>query len=227
MHFQKKYIMRAVRRILVLYRIPIAIILIALGVWLTVQTKNGIWVSWIFFLVAILMVVAHFMIGPITLIQKHVEDGDFDGAQLLLGKVKYPNLLYKPVRSAYFMLKSNFSTMSENYEDAEADIRKSLDAGISDKTVEGGAYLQLGMISYKKGNKKEAYENLRKAVQLGLPDKDSEASAFLQLSSICAERRDFKGMKHYYMKAKACKSKNEMIVNQLKEMDKYISRVPG
>jgi tetratricopeptide (TPR) repeat protein len=173
------------------------------------------------------MVVAHFMIGPITLIQKHIEDGDFEGAQALLAKVKYPNLLYKPVRSAYFMLKSNFSTMSENYEDAEADIRKSLDAGIADKTVEGGAYLQLGMIAYKKGNRKEAYEHIKKSLVLGLPDKDSEASAYLQLCGICGERRDFKGMKFYYQKAKACKSKNETIVSQLKEMDKYISRIPG
>jgi hypothetical protein len=34
-------------------------------------------------------------------------------------------------------------------------------------------------------------------------------------------------MKLYYQKAKACKPKNEMIINQLKEMDKYISRIPG
>ncbi len=219
--------MHLIRRFIVLYRLPIAIALIALGVVMTIQMKHGIWVSWIFFLIAILMVVAHFMIGPITLIQKHVEDGDIEGAQSLLNRVKYPKLLYKPVRSAYYMLKSNFSTMDENFESAEADIRRSLDAGISDKGVEGGAYLQLGMISYKKGDKKGAYENLRKAISIGLPDKDSEASAYLQLCSICGERRDFKGMKFYYQKAKACKPKNEQILSQLKEMDKYISRVPG
>lgn len=219
--------MQALRRFIVLNRLFIAIALIALGVLITIQMKHGFWVSWIFFLVAILMVVAHFMIGPITLIQKHIEDGDVEGAQSLLARVKHPNLLYKPVRSAYFMLKSNFSTMNENFEDAEADIRRSLASGIDDKSVEGGAYLQLGMIAYKKGNKKEAYENLRKAISLGLPDKDSEASAFLQLSSICGERRDFKGMKFYYQKAKVCKPKNQMILDQLKEMDKYISRVPG
>ncbi|MBK6330398.1 MAG: hypothetical protein IPF62_07720 [Bacteroidetes bacterium] len=78
--------MAILRRILVLYRIPIAIALIALGVLLTIQTKNGIWVSWIFFLIAILMVVAHFMIGPITLIQKHVEEGDFEGLKPCLEK---------------------------------------------------------------------------------------------------------------------------------------------
>ena len=219
--------MTSLRRFIVLYRLPLALAMIAAGVYITVAVKHGIWVSWIFFLLAILMVVAHFMIGPITLIQKHVEDGDLEGAQALLNRVKYPNLLYKPVRSAFYMLKSNFSTMSENFEDAEADIRKSIEAGIGDKNVEGGAYLQLGMISYKKGNKKEAYEHLRKAVSLGLPDKDSEASAYLQMCSICGERRVFRGMKQYYMKAKACKPKNEMILSQIKEMDKYISRIPG
>jgi tetratricopeptide (TPR) repeat protein len=117
--------------------------------------------------------------------------------------------------------------MNENFDDAEEDIRKGLEAGIDDKSVQGGAYLQLGMIAMKKGNKKEAYEHLRKALQFGLPDKDSEATALLQLSSLCGERRDFKGMKFYYQKAKACKPKNEMILSQLKEMDKYISRIPG
>lgn len=219
--------MASIRRFVVLYRLPLAVAVLALGLYITFAVKHGLWVSWIFFLIAILMVVAHFMIGPITLIQKHVEDGDIDGAQDLLKRVKYPNLLYKPIRSAYYMLKSNFSTMNENFDDAEADIKKGLEAGIDDKSVQGGAYLQLGMIAMKKGNKKEAYEHLRKALQFGLPDKDSEATALLQLSSLCGERRDFKGMKFYYQKAKACKPKNEMILSQMKEMDKYISRIPG
>lgn len=219
--------MASIRRFVVLYRLPLAVAVIALGLYITLAVKHGLWVSWIFFLIAILMVVAHFMIGPITLIQKHVEDGDIDGAQDLLKRVKYPNLLYKPIRSAYYMLKSNFSTMNENFDDAEEDIRKGLEAGIDDKSVQGGAYLQLGMIAMKKGNKKEAYEHLRKALQFGLPDKDSEATALLQLCSLCGERRDFKGMKFYYQKAKACKPKNEMILSQMKEMDKYISRIPG
>jgi tetratricopeptide (TPR) repeat protein len=216
-----------IREFIVKYRLPIAALLIILGIFITVQVKHGGYYSWIFFLVAILTVVAHFMIGPITLIQRYVEDGNIEGAQALINQVKYPKLLFKPVRSAYYMLKSNFSTMGDNLEDAEADIRRSLDAGLPDKQFEGSAYLQLGTISYKKGNMKDAYEHLRKAVQLGLQDKDSEAAAYLQLASICMQRRDFKGTKSYYARAKACKPKNDMILNQLKEMDKYISRMPG
>ncbi|MGC4056900.1 MAG: hypothetical protein QM743_02105 [Chitinophagaceae bacterium] len=90
-----------------------------------------------------------------------------------------------------------------------------------------GLYLQLGAIAQEKRNTKEAYENIRKAIQLGLPDKDNEASAYLQLSAISMQRRDFRASKQYFAKAKACKATNEQIVEQIKEMQKYIARMPG
>lgn len=213
-----------IRRFIVFNRLPIAILLIALGFWLGFSVTW--WIAWLPFLIAVLMVVAHFMIGPMTLIQTYIEDGDMEGAQSLLNKVKYPNLLYKPVRSSYYMLRGNLSTMNENLDEAEADIRKSLESG-SQKEYEGTAYLQLGSIAYRKGNTKEAYEHLRKAVKAGLPDKDNEATAYLQLSSICMQRRDFRSAKLYFGKAKSCKPKNEQVVEQIKEMSKYIARIPG
>jgi len=216
-----------VRKFIVLYRLPLAAALIALGVWMTIDVKNGVYTSWLFFLIAILMSVAHFMVGPITLIQKYVESGDVDGAKELLGKVKFPKLLYKPIRSAYYMLKSQFSTINEDYDAAETDIKQSLKAGIKEKGMEGTAYLQLGSIAFKKGDKKSAYSNMRKAVELGLPDKETEATAYLQLAGICADRKDFRGAKHYFKRAKQLKPKGKMLVDQIKEMDKYMSRIPG
>lgn len=216
---------QALRRFLVLNRLPIAIVLIGLGFVLGFEVTW--WIAWLPFLVAILMVVAHFMIGPMTLIQRYVEDGDMEGAQKIMSKVKYPNLLYKPIRSSYYMLRANISTMGENLDQAEADLRKGLESGMPEKEFEGTAYLQLGAIAFKKGNTKEAYEHLRKAVKIGLPDKDSEATAYLQLSGISMQRRDFRASKMYFAKAKACKSKNEQIVSQINEMAKYMSRIPG
>lgn len=220
--------MAALRRFIVFYRLPLAVALLALGFLL--GFKVTWWVAWIPFLLSILMVVAHFLIGPMTLIQGYVEQGDLEGAQKLLDKVKYPNLLYKPVRSSYYMLRGNLSTMSGNDKDldkAERDIKKSLEAGLPEKEYEGSAYMQLGSIALKKGNNKEAYEYLRKAVKAGLPDKDNEAAAYLQLSNLCIQRRDFRAAKQYFSKAKACKPTNEQVVSQLKEMGKYIVRIPG
>ncbi len=214
------------RRIFVFYRIPIAIGLMALGFLIGFKVSHGWWIAWIPFLVSILMIVAYFLVGPMTLIQGYMESGDMEGAQKLLGLVKFPNLLYKPIRSSYYMLQSNFSTMGNDYEKAEEQIRKGLETG-TEKEYEGTAYLQLGAIAQKKGNTKEAYEHLRKAVKIGLPDKDNEATAYLQLSSICIQRRDFRNAKIYFNKAKSCKPTNAQVVEQLKEMAKYIARIPG
>lgn len=213
-----------IRRFIVFYRLPIAAVLMALGLWLGFAVTW--WVAWIPMLIAILVVVAHFLVGPMTLIQGYVEAGDMEGAQALMNRVKYPNLLYKPVRSSYYMLRANMSTMSDNLDDAEADLRKSLESG-QEKEHEGTVYLQLGSISYRKGNTKEAAEHLKKAVKLGLPDKDNEATAYLQLSSIYMQRRDFRSAKLYFNKAKSCKATNPQVVDQIKEMSKYIARIPG
>lgn len=213
------------RRILVFYRIPIAVALLALGFWLGFAVTW--WIAWIPMLVALIMIFAHFFIGPMSLIQGYIEAGDMEGAQKLLDKVKYPNLLYKPIRSSYYMLRANMSTMTDDLDKAEADLRKSLETGLPEKEYEGTAYLQLGSIAYKKGNTKEAYEHFRKAVKIGLPDKDNEATAYLQLSAIAMNRRDFRGAKMYFAKAKACKPTNKQVVEQIAEMSKYIARIPG
>ena len=213
------------RHFLVKYRIPLAIVLIALG--FLCGFKVTWWIAWIPFLIAILMIVAYFLLGPMTLIQGYMESGDMEGAQNLLKQVKYPDLLYKPIRSSYYMLQANFSSMGDNLDQAEAQLRKGLESGVPEKDYEGTAYLQLGAISMKKGNTKEAYEHLRKAIAIGLPDKDNEATCYMQLSSICIQRRDFRNAKIYFNKAKSCKATNPQVVDQIKEMAKYIARIPG
>jgi tetratricopeptide (TPR) repeat protein len=215
------------RRILVFYRLPIAVGLFLLGFLIGFKVSHGWWIAWIPFLVAALMIVAYFLVGPMTLIQQYMEAGDIDGAKKLLTRVKFPNLLYKPIRSSFYMLQANFSTMGEDLDAAEAQLRKGLETGMPEKEYEGTAYLQLGAIALKKGNTREALENLRKAVKIGLPDKDNEATAHLQLSSIYIQRRDFRNAKMSFNKAKACKPTNAQVVEQIKEMSRYIARIPG
>lgn len=213
------------RRFLVFYRIPLAVLLIALGFLIGFQVTW--WIAWLPFLIGALMIFAHFFIGPMSLIQGYMEAGDMEGAQKLLDKVKYPNLLYKPLRSTYYMFRANISGMGDDLDKAEADLRKSLESGMPEKEYEGAVYLQLATIALKKGNNREGFENLRKAVKLGLPDKDNEANAYLQLSYICVQRRDFRNAKAYFAKAKACKATNPQLVAQIQEMGKAIARMPG
>lgn len=217
--------MFAFRRFLVFYRLPIAVVLIGLGIYFGIVVSW--WLGWLPIFIALLVITAHFMAGPVTLIQRYIEMGDVEGAQKLITRVKRPKLLYKPIRSAYYMLKANFSTMNEDFDTAESELRAGLATGGDDKEFQGTALLQLGSINFRKGNLKEAYANLRQAVKAGLPDADSNATAYLQLCSICVQRRDFRGAKFYYSRAKSAKPKNEQILEQLNEMKQYISRIPG
>lgn len=215
------------RHFIVKYRLPVAVALIALGFLCGFEVPHGWWMAWLPFLIGILMIVAHFLLGPMTLIQGYMESGDMEGAQKLLEQIKYPHLLYKPIRSTYYMIQSQFSTMGDDLDKAESQLKKSLANGLPEKEFEGTAYLQLGAIAMRKGNTKESYEHLRKAIQIGLPDKDNEATAYLQLSSICVQRRDFRNAKIYFNKAKNCKATNPQVVGQIKEMASYMARIPG
>ncbi len=213
-------------RFYILYRLQIIIALVILGVlahfYLDPVTE------WICYTLAIISLVLYFMMGTMRLVQEAVTDGDVDKATRYLNMIKFPRLLFKPIRSGYYMLQSNLSMASNDLDKAESNIRQSLK--IKSKItgdMEGSNLMQLGFIELKKGNTKQARVHLMEAVKAGIPDKDSMAAAYLQLCNIEAQRMQYKIAKQYFKKAKDLKPKNDEIVSQLKTMEKQIGRMPG
>jgi len=209
----------------ILYRLPLGIVLFLGGVVLGFTV--GWWEATIPLLLAVICLVTHFMFGPMRLVQEAVEGGNIDAAMALMNQIKFPKLLYKPIRSVYYFMQSNLAMYNKDLDKAEATIRQSIASGSPMKEYEGMQYFQLGTIAYQKNDLKTADQNLRKAVKMGLPDKENTAAALLTLASIAMSRRDFKSAKDYFRRAKAQKPTTAQIVGQIKEMDKYISRMPG
>jgi Tfp pilus assembly protein PilF len=85
----------------------------------------------------------------------------------------------------------------------------------------------MGMLALQKNNFKQAESYIRQAIRKGLPDKENEAAAYLQMSSIMINKREFRAGKDFFRKAKALKPTTPQIVDQLKQMEKYITRMPG
>ena len=106
-------------------------------------------------------------------------------------------------------------------------MKKGLDLGMPMKEAEGASMLQMGMISMQKGNMKQGESYIREAIRKGLPDKENEAAALLQMCSIMMNKREFRAAKDYFRKAKACKPTTPQIVDQIKQIEKYIARMPG
>jgi len=95
------------------------------------------------------------------------------------------------------------------------------------KEAEGASLLQMGMLSMQKNDIKKAEGFIRSAIRKGLPDKENQAAAYLQLCSIMMTKREFRAAKEFFRKAKGLKPTTPQIVDQIKQIEKYISRIPG
>jgi len=211
--------------VIIKYRLHLGGFFLALAIFVNIY--SGFWPSFILYFIALVLVVGHFLFGPMRLIQGYMESGDMEGAQKVIKSIWFPGLLIKPVRSVYFTLKGNIAMMNQDYESAEAHMKKSLSLGMPMKEAEGANKLQLGMLAMQKGNIREAENYIRQAIRSGLPDKENEAAAYLQLSSIMINKREFRAAKEYFRKVKALKPTTPQIVDQIKQMEKYITRMPG
>jgi tetratricopeptide (TPR) repeat protein len=211
--------------LIIRYRLALGLLLIAIGV------VTNIWVSfWPAFpayFIGVILIAGHFFIGPLRLIQEHLESGDMEGAERVLNSIKYPNLLYKPVRSAYYTVKGQMAMMKQDFDGAEKMMKKGLDLGTPMKEVKGASLLQMGMIAMQKGNLKQAESYIRQSIREGLPDKENESAAYLQMCNIMMNKREFRAAKEFFRKSKALKPTNPEIVKQIKEVEKYITRIPG
>lgn len=214
-----------VRKLFLKYRLYLGILFLVLGVVFTFTV--GISISWLFFLVALILIFTHFFLGPLGLAQEYLENADMEGADKVLQKIKFPALLYKPIRSTFYFLKSIIASTAQDLDNAEMYMKKSVDLGAPMKEVQAQSYFQLGTISYQKSNLKAADDYLKKALSAGLPDNESKAAAYLQLASIAMNRRDFKNVRRYHKLCKDQKPRTKEVVDQLKQLDKYIPRMPG
>ena len=211
--------------VLIKYRLPLGIVMLIVAVAVNIYTS--FWPSFILYLIAVILILGHFLFGPMRLIQGYMESGDMEGAEKVINSIWFPNLLIKPVRSVYFTIKGNLAMVKQDYTSAETHMKKSLSLGSPMKEAEGANKLQLGMLAMQRNNIKEAESYIRQALRSGLPDKENEAAAWLQLSSIMINKREFRAAKEYFRKVKALKPTTPQIVDQVKQMEKYITRMPG
>jgi len=211
---------------LIKYRLYIGIVMILAGVAMNL-TISGFWPVFPLYLVGLILVAGHFFFGPLRLIPEHLESGNVEEAEKIISSIKFPNLLYKPIRSVFYTLKGNLAMMKQDFDGAELNMKKGLDLGMPMKEAEGASLLQMGMLSMQKNDLKQAESYIRQAIRKGLPDKENEAAAYLQMCSIMMNKREFRASKDFFRKAKALRPTTPQIVDQIKQIEKYISRMPG
>src|SRR6476619_5098210 len=215
--------------ILIKYRLYIGLVLIVAGLAMNL-TISGFWPVFPLYLVGLILIAGHFFFGPLRLIQEHMESGNMEEAEKVINSIQFPNLLYKPIRSVYYTLKGNIAMTKQDFDSAEVNMKKGLDLGMPMKEAEGASMLQMGMLAMQKNDMRGAESYIRQALRKGLPDKENHAAAYLQMCSIMMNKRDMNSLraaKDFFRKAKALKPTTPQIVDQIKQIEKYISRIPG
>lgn len=212
--------------IIIKYRFWLSLLLLVLGLVLNFS-GTGFWSTFPIYLVFTIGILSHFFIGPLRLIQEPMEQGNVEEVEKILKSVWFPGLLYKPVRSTYYTIKGNLAMMTQDFDSAEKHLKMSNDLGSPMPEAEGANKLQLGMMSMQKGDLKQGESYIRAAIRLGIPDKESEAVAYLTMCQIFINKREFRAAKDFFRKAKACKPTTKQVLDQVKEIEKYISRMPG
>lgn len=207
------------------YRLWLGLFGIVLAI--SVNIYAGFWPSFILYLLAVVAIASHFFIGPMRLIQQYIEAGDMEGADKILNMIWFPNLLYKPIRSAYYTLKGQMAMMRQDFVGAEAHMKRSEQLGMPMAEAEGANKLQLGMLAMQRGDTKQGENYIRAAIRAGIPDADGAAMAYLQMCQIYINKQHFKAAKDMFRKAKDQKPTNKDVVEQIKKMNSYISRIPG
>lgn len=213
--------------VIIKYRLWLGVLFIVLAIFTNYQA--GFWPAFVLYLLGLILLVGHFLFGPMRLIQSHMEEGDLEGAKKVVDGIRFPQLLIKPMRSVYHTIKGNIAMAGEDYDAAEKHMQKSIDlgGGALSKQAEGPNKLQMGMLQIQKGNMKEGEGFIRQAIRAGLPDNENNAAAYLQLCSIMMNKREFRAAKEYFRKAKSFKPTTPQIKDQIKQIEKYITRMPG
>jgi len=212
--------------LLIKYRFWLSIVAIVIGAVLNL-TGTGFWPAFPLYFVGLIGLLSHFFIGPLRLLQQPMEEGKFEEVEKILAGIWFPNLLYKPIRSTYYTVKGNLAMMKQDFDTAEKHLKKSASLGAPMPEAEGANKLQLGMMSMQKGDFKTAEGYMRAAIRAGIPDKESQAIAYLGMCQIFMNKREFRAAKDFFRKAKACKPTTKQVVEQIKEIERYISRAPG
>ena len=212
--------------LLIKYRFWLSIVAIVAAIILNI-VGTDFWPVFPLYFLGLIGLFSHFFIGPMRLIQEPMESGDVEAVEKILKSIWFPGLLYKPIRSTYYTVKGNLAMMAQDFDTAEKHLKKSSELGVPMAEAEGANKLQLGMMALQKGDFRSGEQYIRAAIRAGIADKESEAVAYLSMCQIFMNKREFRAAKDFFRKSKACKPKSKQVLDQIKEIEKYISRMPG
>ena len=134
---------------LIKYRLLIGIAMLGLAILSIIKPVSG--PHFILYFIAVVLILGHFLFGPMRLIQSAMEEGDMEGAKNR-GLHKFSGFADQTRSLCLLYPPGNLAMMSNDYDAAEKHMKRGLELGGGSltKQAEGPNKLQLGMLSLQK-----------------------------------------------------------------------------
>ncbi|MEZ5032751.1 MAG: hypothetical protein R2787_15280 [Saprospiraceae bacterium] len=143
-----------------------ALIIALLGGGIALWATLGIWYGIFFVLIGIVMLAGYLLLGTIQSAAELVQKMDFEGAENRLNLTFFPNLLYKPNRAYYHLIKGTLAMQRKEYDQAEIFMTTADAIGLPSDNERAMIYMQLSNIAATRNNWTGAMAHFRKVMDL-------------------------------------------------------------
>lgn len=116
----------------------------------------GFWYAFPFLLIGLLLLASYVLLGTVQSAAQLMEKQDFTGSNQRLDLTYFPQWLYKPNRSYYYMIKGSIAAQAKVYDKAEEFLLKSKEIGLPTGNEKAMVALQLANFSAMKNKWNQA-----------------------------------------------------------------------
>jgi Flp pilus assembly protein TadD len=145
------------------YYSRLALTVMLLGLALVFQFTSGWNASWPFFAGALALILIYFLLGTTRLAFQALQRGDVNRAEKLLRQTLFPGLLVKNNRAQYHFVKGLVHLQYKEWDDAQAEIEKAIQTGLTRKKEEALAHLNLAHLHFVRNRPRESRSSLEAA----------------------------------------------------------------
>jgi len=141
----------------------LALILFLLGFALFFLIRSGWNASWPFFAGSLALASTYVFFGTTRLAFQALQKGDIQTAERLLKQTAFPTFLVKRNRAQYHFVKGLIHLQYQELEEAQVDIEKAIETGLTRKKEEALAHLNLAHIHFVRARPAESRTSLEAA----------------------------------------------------------------
>ncbi|MCC7246901.1 MAG: hypothetical protein IT269_14545 [Saprospiraceae bacterium] len=130
----------------------------------------GFWYGFPFLLIGIVLLIGYLLLGTILSTNQLVSEMKLDEAEKRLKMTYFPGLLFMGYKGVFYMTHGGIAMQKRDFSNAEAWVKKALDAGLPTDNERAAAHLQLVMIAASKQNIKAAQSHFADVKKLNVTE---------------------------------------------------------